>query len=178
MVARSRWLILVLPILLTCTIESRPATAQQRAGPSDGIWIADASGELRRVRPSGGIRSAASGREAPAPRGVRVVVGVESFAHSASGAVAANQLATRRVIGATASIAGATGASILHPTTVEVELAPRSPLHDPRKPPRRVGFQARTQVLLEVPDPRRLGLLLDAAIGAGATYILSVDSGG
>lgn len=175
MIPRSSWLILVVALLVMAT---QPLTAQQPPVSSEGIWIADESGELRRVRPSGGIRSPASAREASGPRLVRVVVEVESFAHSASGAVAANQLATRRVIGATASIAGATGASILHPAAVEVELAPRSPLHDPRKSPRRVGFHARTQVLLQASDARRLGLLLDAAIGAGATYILSVDTGG
>lgn len=152
-------------------------SAQQRAGSSDGIWMPDASGELRRVQPARGLLAAGPSRQVGPRDGIRVVVEVESFARSASGAVAANQLATRRVIGATSSLAGATGASILQPTTVEVELAPPSVLHDPRKPPRRVGFNARTQVLLEAADARRLGLLLDTAMGAGATYILSVETG-
>lgn len=173
MTDRSLWLILLAASL---TAPAHPLTAQHPPGSAEGLWIADASGELRRVQPSAGVRSASSRAEA-APPAIRVVVEVESFAHSASGAVAANQLATRRVIGATTSIAGATGASILHPPAVEAELAHRSPLHDPRKPPRRVGFHARTQVLLEAPDRRRLGLLLDAAVGAGATYILRVDAG-
>lgn len=152
-------------------------SAQQRAGSSDGIWIADASGELRRVQPARGLLAAGQSRQVARTDVIRVVVEVESFARSASGAVAANQLATGRVISATASLAGATGASILHPATVEVELAPRSVLRHPRKPPRRVGFNARTQVLLEAPDARRLGLLLDTAMGAGATYILRVETG-
>lgn len=171
MTASTRWLPL---LVLALSAAASPVGGQQTSSSTPGIWVADASGQLRAVQPQPGFASA---RQPASAARLRVVLEVESFAQSASGALAANQLAATRVIRATSVLAGATEAFMVSPAVVEVEYARRPTLARSWERPRQAGFRAITQVVMEAPDRQRLGLLLDAAMGAGASQVIAVAPG-
>jgi uncharacterized protein YggE len=149
-----------------------PAPAQQAPPPESGIWIADSAGRLRPVVPADGIAASPGAARPAAPEPLRVVVEVESTARSASGALAANQLAVARVIRATAALGGAAGGTVSG-TPVVIGEPPRGSFLARSRTERPEWFRAVTQLEMEATDPRRLGALLDAAMAAGATQVVS-----
>lgn len=161
---------------LTTAVLLMPAAALSQQPISEsgpGIWVGDATGQLRKVEPSSSflrdpLRSAV-------PSGsVRVVLAVESFAESATGALSAGQLAVSRVIAAGSRL-GATAVDVDGEAFV-VEPRYERPriLAGSWERPRVVGFQSIQLVALQLANSRRLGLLIDTAVGAGATRVLDV----
>jgi len=166
--------LVVFAVSLSWSAGAAGAHAQQVADPGEpGIWIADADGSLRHVPPVSRsvLRPVQSNGAAP----LQLVFTVESFAQSATGALAAAQLAITRVRHAV----GATGVGAAED---EPELAYVEPRYERKllagtwEKPRRLGFDAAYLVTVRVGDPARTGLLVDAAMGAGATGVLSVAS--
>ena len=160
-------------LLLMVGLSSLSATAALAQQPADGqapgIWIADATGVLRQVQPPSQtfLRN-------QAPGAVRLVLSVESFAQSATGALAAGQLAATRVRHAISGFAIAGDG-------FAVELAYVEPRYQHRilaatwEKPRLLGFDAAYVITLQTTSSSNLGLLIDSAMGAGATRVISVD---
>ncbi len=143
-------------------------------GEARGIWIADASGSLRPAQ----VASRSFLSQDRAGGQMHVVLWVESFAGSATGALAAAELAVTRVRGAL-SASGIGGANVTS------ELAYLEPRHRYRilagnwEEPQRLGFDAGVAVSVRGVSPASVGRAVDAAIGAGASRALSLgpDSG-
>lgn len=158
-------------VLFLCVVGSAGSAAAQAtlSGEASGIWIADDEGQLQRVQPAPGSFL----RQQDASGDVRLVLSVESFAGSANGALSAGSLAVTRVLQAIAA-AGVPGGA------VESELAYLEPRFEYRilagswEKPRRTGFDAAHLVTVETANTAALGRVIDSAIGAGATRVLSV----
>lgn len=158
-------------VLFLCVVGSAGSAAAQAtlSGEASGIWIADDEGQLQRVQPAFGSFL----RQQDASGDVRLVLSVESFAGSANGALSAGSLAVTRVLQAIAA-AGVPGGA------VESELAYLEPRFEYRilagswEKPRRTGFDAAHLVTVETANTAALGRVIDSAIGAGATRVLSV----
>jgi uncharacterized protein YggE len=145
------------------------ALGQQAALDEPGIWIADARGSLQQVPTAARsfLRQDAAGEP------VQLVLSVESFAESATGALSAGELAVLRVRRAL-SASGVSAAS------VSSELAFLEPRYRYRilpgswERPIRLGFDAGYLVTVQGAGRARLGRIVDSAIGAGATRVLSL----
>lgn len=162
-------------LILALSVALAPTAVSGQAAPTDdsGIWIADAGGTLRAVAPaSTSFLRAGRGLGTDA---VRLVLSVETFAESATGAVSAGQLAVARVRQAVA----ASGVTV---ADVSSELAFVEPRYQFRvlratwEKPRRLGFDAAHVVMLSAGSEARLGQVIDAAMGAGATRVVEVQS--
>jgi hypothetical protein len=165
--------------LLTLAVSASmiPGSGAAQAAPTEdrGIWIADAGGNLRAVAPASSsfLRS----RQGLGAGSVRLVLSVETFAESATGAVSAGQLAVARVRRAV----GASGVTV---ADVSSELAYVEPRYQFRvlratwEKPRRLGFDAAHVITLSAASEARLGHVIDAAMGAGATRVLDVQTPG
>jgi uncharacterized protein YggE len=152
--------------------------AQQADREIPGIWIAGADGQLRSVRPvHTSLRSTYSPDRSTATSSVRIVFAVENYARSATGAIAAGELAVARVAAALAA-AGVSAADI----TIEAPLVQarqeRRLLAASWEPRRVHGYEAAHLMIVQVPHSARMGLLIDQAVGAGATRVLAVEPGG
>ena len=157
--------------LLCCATGVSTATAQgPLTGSEAGIWIANGQGEMQRVQPS-----AASFLRQDAAGDAELVLSVETFATSATGAIAAGNLAVTRVLHAVAA-SGVPG------NGVSYELAYVEPRYRHRilaaswEKPRQLGFDAAHVITIRSANPATLGRVIDSAIGAGATRVLSVDA--
>lgn len=147
------------------------ASASAQVGlPSDnvGIWIADATGELRQVEP------ATSSFLQVEPEPVRqIVFSVETFAHTATGALSAARLAVTRVHHALSQTGMVT-------RSVTSDLAFLEPRYRQRilagswEEPRRLGYDAGFVITVAVPAGLDVGRLVDSAMGAGATRVLAL----
>jgi uncharacterized protein YggE len=153
------------------------ATAQQPTGAGAGIWIAGPDGRLRNVEPVRAplTTSYAPARAAvPAASGVRLVLEVEHHARSASGAVAGGEMAVGRV-------ASALGAFGISPADISAEAAWVQPRRERRllagswEQPRIAHYESGHLVTVTVREPARIGLLIDHAMGAGATRVVAMD---
>lgn len=166
--------LVVFAISLSWSAGATGAHAQQAADPGEpGIWIADAAGSLRPVPPVS--RSVLRQQQTNGSAPLQLVFTVETFAQSATGALAAAQLAITR-------ISHAVGATGVGAAEGEAELAYLEPRYERKllagtwEKPRRLGFDAAYLMTVRVGDPARTGLLVDTAMGAGATGVLSVAS--
>jgi uncharacterized protein YggE len=166
-------LLLVAILTATAVVAPTAAEAQAPSGAGAGIWIAGPDGELRRARPvAEGI--AVAMREPAAVRSTRIVFEVEHHARSAAGAVAGSELAAARVASALAAF-GIARADIRTETAFVEPRRERRLLAASWERSRVTHFEAGQLVTVDVRDPRRLGLLVDHALGAGATRVLRID---
>jgi hypothetical protein len=163
---------------LTAVVTPAKLEAQQPDHAAPGIWIAGADGQLRSVQPvHASMRATHSPARPAAAPAVRIVFAVENYARSATGAVAAGELAVARV-------AAALAAAGVSPADISAE-APYVQARQERRllaatwEPRRVhGYEAAHLVTVGVTRPGMVGLLIDLAVGAGATRVLAVESAG
>lgn len=162
-------------ILVALASLAGAADARAQQGPASGepgIWIASADGELREVQPV--TRSFLRDQDDDAGP-VQVVLSIETFATSATGALSAARLAVTRV-------RSALSASGIASSGVTSELAYLEPRLKHRilagswESPQRLGFDAGYLVTVRGATPRLLGRAVDAAMGAGATQVLSLAS--
>jgi uncharacterized protein YggE len=161
--------VLLLAMLSSLTAATAAHSQQAAPGEEPGIWIGDAGGSLRPVQVAS--RSFLS-QEAEAGA-VQLVLSVETFASSAAGALSAARLAVTRV-------RQALSASGIATANVTSELAYLEPRYRHRilagswEGPRRLGFDASYVVSVRGASPMNLGRAVDAAMGAGATRVLSL----
>ncbi len=152
------------------------AQTQQPSGAAPGIWISGPDGRLRNVEP---VRTplaiaTAPPRSASRSSGVRVVFEVEHHARSASGAVAGSEMAITR-------IASALTAFGVLPTDISSEPAFVIPRRERRllagswEQPRITRYEAGHLVTVTIRNPARVGLLIDRAVGAGATRVIAME---
>jgi uncharacterized protein YggE len=162
----------ILLIVLPCSLQ-----AQQPSGAGPGIWIAGPDGRLRNVEPVHAPLAVAVGPGRPAAQApaVRIVFEVEHHARSASGAMAGGELAVAR-------IASALTAFGVIPADIEAEPAFVLPRRERRllagswEQPRITRYEAGHTVMVTVRDPTRVGLLIDRAVGAGATRVIAIET--
>ena len=160
----------LLAAALVATAE--PGAAQRPEAPLSGIWIADAAGELRRVEPAaGGLLRAPS--PPPAPASMVVVLAVETFARSASGATAAAGLAVERVVRAVSGFGVSAREVTREPAVVRPRFEYRL-LAAAWEKPRLLGYDVAQVVSVRTSNADRVGLLIDLAIQAGAPRVLDV----
>ena len=151
--------------LVSATLEGQAAAP----GAAPGIWIADEAGSLQPTR----VASRSFLPQEPVGGPVQVVLSVESFAGSATGALSAAELAVTRV-------RGALSASGIASANLTSELAYLEPRYRHRilagswERPQRLGFDAGFVVTIHGASPANLGRAVDAAIGAGATRVLTL----
>jgi hypothetical protein len=145
-----------------------PAVQAQQPGPRAGLWVEDASGRLRRWDPSDERRAAPAAR----PAGARLAFLVETFARTATGALAANDLAAERVARALSGAGAAPGGIAVEPAGLEPEYERPRLLARPGERRRLAGFRAVRVVEVRTERADRMALLVDLAVGAGATRVL------
>jgi uncharacterized protein YggE len=145
-----------------------PSLKAQQPGPRAGLWVEDASGRLRRWDPSGERRAAQDAR----PAGARLAFLVETFARTATGALAANDLSAGRVLRALSGAGAPPGGVALEPPMVEPEYERPRVLARPGERRRLAGFRAVRVVEVRTERADRVALLVDLAVGAGATRVL------
>lgn len=164
--------LLLLAAVATMTGAADGHAQQGPAAGEPGIWVAATDGELREVQPV--TRSFLRDQdEAAGP--VQMVLSVETFATSATGALSAAQLAVTRV----RSALSASGIAFSGVTSELAYLEPRIKhriLACSWETPRRLGYDAGYLVSIRGASPRLLGRAVDAAMGAGATRVLSLSS--
>ena len=147
--------------------------AQQPAEPVEpGIWIADASGQLQRVEPA---RQSFLRDEDRWPGSVEVVLAVETFSRTATGALSAAELAVRRVGSAISRTGVASSGTTSELAYLEPRLQERI-LAGSWEKPRQLGYDAAYVVTVRV-DRTAVGRVVDAAVGAGATRVLELGRG-
>jgi uncharacterized protein YggE len=169
-----RALVGIAAIAVVITPPNLAAQAVDRGSP--GIWIAGADGQLRSVQPvHTSMRAAHSPARPAAAPAVRIVFAVENYARSATGAVAAGELAVARVV-ATLVSAGISPADIATEAPFVQARQERRLLAASWEPRRVHGFEAAHVVTAGVVRPGLVGLLIDQAVGAGATRVLAVES--
>lgn len=156
-----------LPLLASLVFAVNASAQVESASDGVGIWIADATGELRQVQPAGSFLQ-------EGPEQVRqIVFSVETFAHTATGALSAARLAVTRVHHALSQTGMVT-------RSVTAELAFLEPRYRERilagswEKPHRLGYDAGFVVTVALPVGLDVGRLVDAAIGAGATRVLAL----
>jgi uncharacterized protein YggE len=153
-------------------------SAQQADREATGIWIAGADGQLRSVQPvHTSMRATYSPTRPATASSVRVVFAVENYARSATGAVAAGELAVARVAAALAS-AGVSAADITTEAPFVQTRQERRLLAASWEPRRVHGYEASHLVTVMVTRPGMVGHLIDQAVGAGATRLMAVESVG
>lgn len=105
------------------------------------------------------------------PDRARLTIGVQTDAPTAAAAGAEN---ARR---ATAIQAALTGKRIagLRVTTTGYRVEPQQRWDQPEQVARVIGYRVQNTVVVVVPDPAQVGPLIDAALGAGATNIASIE---
>ncbi len=145
-----------------------PSLQAQQPGPRGGLWVEDASGRLRRWDPSDERRAAQGAR----PAGARLAFLVETFAPTATGALAANDLSAGRVLRALSGAGAPPGGVALEPAVVEPEYERPRVLARPGERRRLAGFRAVRVVEVRTERTDRVALLVDLAVGAGATRVL------
>ncbi|CAN5723282.1 hypothetical protein BH23GEM8_BH23GEM8_11930 [soil metagenome] len=151
-------------------------SAQQADREVAGIWIAGADGQLRSVQPvHTSMRGTYSPGRVATPSSVRVVFAVENYARSATGAVAAGELAVARVAAALAS-AGVSAADITTEAPFVQARQERRLLAASWEPRRVHGYEAAHLVTVMVSRSGMVGHLIDQAVGAGATRVMAVES--
>ena len=151
-----------------------PTLQAQQPRARGGLWVEDASGRLRRWDPADADRAARSPGRAEA----RLTFLVETFARTAVGALAANDLSAERVARALAG-AGARPAGVtVEPPRVEPEYEGPRLLARPGERRRVAGFRAVRVVEVATDRVDRVGLLVDLAVGAGATRVLEASTDG
>lgn len=152
------------------------ASAQETpANREAGIWIAGPDGRLRSVAPvPGTLRATASSPASPRSPAVRVVFEVEHVARSATGAISGSELAVARIAGALAAF-GVSSADIeTQPAFIQPRLERRLLAASWEK--RRIThYEAGHLVTVTIRDPGRVGLLIDRAVGAGATRVIAME---
>lgn len=114
----------------------------------------------------------AYGETQAAPDMASLHVGVTSDGTTAAAAMAANAAQMSRVIAALK----AAGVAAKDIQTSGLNLNPQY-VYAQNQPPRLTGYQASDQVSVRVRDLPRLGTLVDATVGAGATQINGVSFG-
>lgn len=157
-------------IVLLASLGLAASASAQEASPAEdtGIWIADVSGELQQVEPA-----TTTFLDEPPEQVRQIVLSVESFAHTATGALSAARLAVTRVHQALSQ----TG---LVTRSVTSDLAFVEPRYRERilagswEEPRRTGYDAGYVVTVAIPAGLDTGRLVDAAMGAGATRVLAL----
>jgi uncharacterized protein YggE len=150
------------------------ASQQQSTQAPSGIWIAGPDGRLRSVEPVRGAAIPAARARAPQPAAVQVVFAVEHHARTASGAVGGASLAVSRVTSALSAL-GVAPRDIVSETAFVQPRYERRLLAGSWEPRRVQEYQAANLVTVTIVEPRELGRVIDHAIGAGATRVLSVD---
>jgi uncharacterized protein YggE len=160
----------LLGLALAAALAATPAAGQQADPGQPGIWIADRSGTLREVAPA--TRSFLRSQEL-GPDAVRLVLSVETFAGSATGALSAGRLAVTRVRQAVAASGVAVGGITSEVAYVEPRYRHRI-LAATWEKPQRLGFDAAHVITLSAGSSARLGRVIDAAMGAGATRVIEV----
>ena len=159
-------------VLLVSPFAAAAALAQQPRS-AGGLWIEDASGQLHRWKHTSRSPRLQSHRVPP----TRIVLVVESFAHTATGALSANDLSVGGVVRALSGLGISSRDVSLESAFVEPEYERPGPLTRPGTRPRIAGFRAQRVVEVRTERKDRIGLLLDFATGAGATRILEVSTG-
>ena len=166
-----RFSALLVPILgLIVLLGAVSPAASQQPRSRGTLWVEDASGRLHRWE---GRDVSSTHRTPPAV----VALAVESFAHSATGALSANELSMGNVLRAMGGYGVSPGEITLRPAFVETEYERPGPLDPVGRQARIAGFRAVR--VLEICTERRdrVGLLVDLATGAGATRVLEVSTG-
>jgi uncharacterized protein YggE len=163
--------LLVLLLLLPAAALAQPNEPLEQSG----IWIADDAGLLRRVEAVPTSFLGTASRRVQPTETLRVVFAIESREHSATGALAAGDLSATRLI-ATLSRLGIGAGDIAQeiPHVRPIYERPRL-LAGAWEHPRVAGYRAVRLVEVTGVDPQHLGLVVDFAIGAGATTVLSID---
>ncbi|CAN5643537.1 hypothetical protein BH23GEM6_BH23GEM6_19350 [soil metagenome] len=150
--------------------------SQQQRGEEApaGIWIAGADGRLRSVQPVRGTAIPLTRARAHQPSAVQVVFFVEHYARSASGAVGGAALAVSRVADALTALGIAPG-DIASETAFVQPRYERRLLAGSWEPRRVQGYEAANLVTVTIDRRRALGMVIDHAMGAGATRVVSVN---
>ena len=164
---------LILFFLLLASLFATPAAFAQQPRSTGGLWIEDASGQMDRWKRTSHSPRLQSHRTSPA----RIVLAVESFAHTATGALSANALSVGRVIRALSGLGISSREVSLESAFVEPEYERTGPLTRLGARPRIAGFRALRVLEIRTERKDRIGLLLDFATGAGTTRILEVSTG-
>jgi uncharacterized protein YggE len=168
---------LLTAVALAAALPTSAALAQQPTGSASGIWIAGPDGRLRSVQPVRTPLQVATATTSSRAAGVRIVFEVEHHARSAAGAVSGSELAVARI----ASALSAFGVS---PSDIAAEPAFVQPRRERRllaaswEQPRISHYEAGHLVTVTIRDSRRVGLLIDRAIGAGATRVVAMEGEG
>jgi len=169
MIRLARSFALILFALLTAgTLLAQEPPPEPEPGSEPGIWIADASGELRPVPPV-----AATFLREEKDAGGELVLLIERFEGTATAALSSGQLGVTRVRQALAQ-------NGVPAQRVSSELAYVEPRYRPliltgsRPFPERLGFDAAYLVKVRLAKGWDPGRLIDAAFGAGATRVLSL----
>ena len=117
------------------------------------------------------IRTTGEGRVTARPDLASVTLGVESLAKALPDAVKDSDARMRAVLAALAQ-AGIPERDV-HTTRYDVALEQR---YEPNAPPQPVGYRVthELRVLVRGGEPGRAGVVLDAALGAGATVVRSI----
>lgn len=160
-------------ILLLAGLGLAASANAQEAPPTApmGIWIADASGALRQVDPA----TTTFLRQDPR-RTRQIVLSVETFARTATGALSSGGLAVTRVRQAISQAGVVTDEMMSELAYVEPRYRERI-LAGSWEEPRRLGYDAGFVVTIELPAGVDVGRLVDAAMGAGATRVLALGPG-
>jgi uncharacterized protein YggE len=161
----------LIALALAAPLDAGPAAAQASPDAEQpGIWIADASGALQEVAPA---RRSFLRTQDLGPGATRLVLSVETFAESATGALSAGRLAVARVRQAVSSSGVAVAGITSEVAYVEPRYRQRI-LAGSWETPRRLGFDAAHVITLTAGSAARLGEVIDAAMGAGATRVIDV----
>lgn len=160
---RSLVLILSSPLVVGTLLAQGPPP-----GSEPGIWIADASGQLRPVPPV-----AATFLHVEKDAGQELVLLIERFEHTATAALSSGKLGVTRVRKALAQNGVAAERVSSELAYVEPQYRPLI-LRGSRPFPERLGFQAAYVVKVRMAKGWDAGRLIDAALGAGATRVLSL----
>ena len=144
-------------LLLLVTAAATPALAQQAGSPAFAATTLSltASGEFRAT-----------------PDMATITLGVDTTAPSAGRAMSGNDERMTQVVGALKSA----GIEARDLQTSSLSLSPQTVFEDGH-PPRVTGYQASNQVTITVRDLARLGPVVDAVVGAGATNIGQISFG-
>ena len=118
------------------------------------------------------LELAAYGEARTTPDMATINLGVETTAPSAAAAMTANAASMNRVV---ASLKAA-GVEPRDLQTASLNLSPQY-VYEQNQPPRLTGYQASNQLTVTVRDLSRLGGVVDAVVGAGATNVGSISLG-
>ena len=114
----------------------------------------------------------AYGEARAAPDMATINLGVETAAPTAAAAMAANAASMTHMVAALK----AAGVDPRDLQTASLNLSPQY-VYEQNQPPRLTGYQASNQLTVTVRDLARLGGVVDAVVGAGATNVGSISLG-